>query len=249
MARLIFSLLFLCCTLRGTPFVFTTCSAGTTVATPCPLFGLTGPGYEVTAHASAFEGPQSSPAVPGGQGQSAMTQAEAEISGPVVLPLSALAQANDNVTYNSAGSQRSGFIQFQVLDWLHHTAPRATFTDGTREYTYIGGDFGSGSTPPGGCGSQVCCGFEDCEYVATVPFDLGAQFQVTVSAQSAGSATAIGGSGQGADAFVIFRLLEADGTTVVPFTPVPEPKSFWIVLVATTAGAYFVRQQRRSQQN
>lgn len=252
MGRLVISLLFLSCTLQATPFVFTTCSAGTTVATPCPIFGLNGPGYEVMAQATATEGPQTSgiagfPDLPGAQQQSAITHAEAAIEGPVILPLSGNAQASDTVMYASFGAVRSGFIQLEVaFDYTRQDiegAASALFTDGVNEYSYIGGGGIHGSTPPSHCF------IDDCEYIATVPFDLGTQFQVSVAGHAGAAATTLGGNGRDGSGQVLFRLLEANGTTVVPFAAVPEPTSGAMLLIAATIGACFARRQRRSRRN
>lgn len=248
MARLIFCVLFACFTLRATTFVFTTCSAGTTVATPCPAGGLTGPNYNVSAQATATEGPQSSsifpplfPDLPGGQQQSAMTDVVAS-NGPPFLSLSADAQASASTTYESSGSLRSGFIEFEVaFNYPHEDSfsQMALLTDGTHEYSYAGSN---GSTMP------THCFIEDCEYIATQPFELGTQFQVSVSSLSQGVPAANPFAGNGSSQ-VLFRLLEADETTLAPFTAVPEPTSVTLMLLAAALGVCFARERHHFDEN
>jgi hypothetical protein len=182
------------------------------------------------------------PSSPGGQALSAVAETGAGEFAPPSIPLSATAHASDSVTYYTTGPSRSGLIQFSVaLGYLHDDVPgaaNALFSDGVHQYSYS--VFGGSSTPP------FHCAIEDCEYEATVPFDLGSAFQVSVSANSAAAAisSSLGAiKGRDAESIVVFRLLESDGTTPVPFSATPEPAT-WGLLLFGLAGAWFVSRKR-----
>ena len=240
MRGIVFVLLATSCTLHATSIVFSSCSAGATTLTPCPgdftlSGGLSGPGYIAAAYAVANDF-NSSPTVPEG-GLTVVANAISLATGPAAPVLSSLAYATDSIVYQSAGPARAGFIQLQVmLGYLHQDingAATARFSDGTNQYSYSGGGGAHGSTPPSHCF------IEDCEYSATVPFELGATFQVSVGANTLHLQ---GGSQAYNDlAQVTFTLLEADRTSPVAFTAVPEP-SYGGVLLAVAAAACLIRR-------
>jgi hypothetical protein len=235
--RVLFALLIASCTLRATSVVFSSCSAGSTTLTPCPgdftlTGGLSGPGYIAAAFASANDF-NNSPAVPEG-GLTVVANAISRASSPTAPLLSSLAYATDSIVYQSTGPERTGFIEFQVtLGYLHQDvdgAATAQFSDGVHQYSYSGGGGVHGSTPPSHCF------IEDCEYSATVPFDLGTTFQVSVGANT----LHLQGGAQpyNDEAQVTFSLFEADGTTPVAFTAVPEPSYSGLILAVALAGCF-----------
>ena len=240
MRRLVFVLLTIPCAAQATSTVFSSCSAGSTTLTPCPsdftlTGGLTGPGYVAGAFAAANDF-NNSPNVPEG-GLTVIANAISRAFDPAAPVLSSLSYATDNMVYQSAGPTRAGFIQFEVtLGYLHQDvdgAATAQFSDGTNQYSYSGGGGVHGSTPPSHCF------IEDCEYSATVPFELGTTFQVSVGANTLHFQ---GGFQPFNDlAQVTFTLLEADGTSPVAFTSAPEP-SYGALLLVLAAAALIGRR-------
>ena len=253
MLRFLLAMLVASSALHASSFAFSSCTAGTTTVSPCPddftlTSGLSGPNYFVSAFAGTSEfiaAPDAIvPGSPGGQELSAVANAAAEEDAPPDITLSATANASDSVTYSTNGPSRSGFIQFAVaLGYLHQDAPGAAsalLTDGVHQYSYSGGGGIYGSTPP------LHCFIEDCEYEATVPFDLGSEFQVSVSANAAVAVSSAPGSSRGHDddSQVVFRLLESDGATPVPFSVTPEPSTWGLLLCGLAIGACLVPRKR-----
>jgi hypothetical protein len=248
MFRFLLAMLFAASALQATSVAFSSCTAGTTTISPCggdvftPGFGIVGPDYSAVAGVSASDDsdipglPSLSdlflPTIPSGSVMSVGAAAAVSSSGPSpALSATALARAS-NVFY-SAGAPRSGFIQFDVrLDRAHGGTSNALLSDGTHQYSYD--VLGSGSTP------SLFCDIDDCGWTATVPFDLGSEFRVSAFA---GVEVSLPTSHGYEDGIVVFRLLESDGTTPVPFSATPEPAS-WGLLLFGLAGACFVSRKR-----
>jgi hypothetical protein len=132
----------------------------------------------------------------------------------------AAASASNNTSFATAGSPRSGLLQFDVLlGYLHEDiagSAAVRISDGVHDYEFIGGGGINGPVPPSHCG------IEDCEYIGTLPFDLGAAFQVSIAAKS-GPITVCSEGCPNGDSSVTFSLLESDGSTAVRLLATPEP--------------------------
>lgn len=79
-----------------------------------------------------------------------------------------------------------------------------------------------------------------------MPFDLGSKFQVSTSADVDVSLEPgpFGNTIHGSDdAIVVFRLLEADGKTPVPFSAMPEPATWGLLLFGLAAGPLVYRKR------
>lgn len=146
---------------------------------------------------------------------------------------SANAQASDNVYYDTAGPNRSGFIQFDItFDYLHHDVEGAAdvlIAEGVYQYSYIGGGGVHGYTKP------IHCDSESCLYQATLPLELGSLFNISASGNAEWSTGEIGGAD--GSAYTDFKLFEANGTTPVPFfaVAVPEPSTYALLGFALAA--------------
>lgn len=238
----------------ATSSVFTSCTAGSVTDTPCPsdsslLTGITGPQGQllVAAFAQATESAASNvslfsqyPTIQNGEELSTVAETVAPSTNSSVSPLTGTANASVSDTYISSGPPRSGFLELQVqFGYLHEDAAgadTADFSDASYSYTYGGGGGINGSTAP------FHCFIEDCEYVATVPFELGTEFQVAISSQSAVSSPSA--MGHDAGTTVLFALVDANGAPV-SFTAVPEPSTGALVLLAGGVAACFALRSRR----
>lgn len=249
MIRFFLTMLIASSALHATTTTFSSCSAGTTTISPCPgglLFpgGIIGPDYGAIAGAEASDNSSilglgalgGLPTIPSGYVMSVGAVAAAYSSGPNP-ELSAIAHADASNVFYSAGPSRLGFIQFDVaLSHLHGGGSDVGITDGTHLYGY----------------DAEFCGFEGCQRTAIVPFDLGSAFQISTSAGveenlEPTSDPCCGGSAHGYDdALIVFRLLESDGTTPVPFSITPEPASWGLLLLGMAAGACFACRKRLS---
>ncbi len=152
------------------------------------------------------------------------------------LGYGATANANDGMELGSGGSKRAGFIQFDIRN-MFLTSPTSTltaselFTDGVHRYSYQNS---TGSTP-GRCDSFGC------EFVATLPFDLGTTFNTSISADAAiGNGMALFTDKAYIDPYVTFSLLESDGKTSVPLFVTPEPSAWGLFLLGLVACAWFM---------
>jgi hypothetical protein len=86
---------------------------------------------------------------------------------------------------------------------------------------------------------------EDCEYTATLPFQLGTTFQLSVSGDAgAGPGPSLGG--REGEAQVVFNIFDANGAPV-PFAAVPEPSTWALFSLAMLSGGWFARQRRTRQ--
>jgi hypothetical protein len=231
--------------LQADTFTSTSCTVGTTTFPCAGIYpGSAGPENAMAGAGasdnSVFGGSLPSP-LPPFSGQEMWAGANAAASTLPTTPVSAQAHASAFNTFGSAGSARVGLIEFDVLTNHSHAGDATvTLTDGTHTYGYQA-TFCDGSTPP------IIQNFTTCGWHSIVPLDLGAEFQVTVSADITVSFPASStptGSGGGDDASVLFRLLEAHGTTVVPFSVIPEPSACLLVLLGLGACA---RLAQRSQ--
>ncbi len=212
MSRLLFALLLAASYLNASSFTYTSCTAGNFTLSPCDSNvaltsgGLVSPHYVVRAYAaipSPFEV---------GYQVSAFAEGLAQLNAPVgSIPLSGIAEAKDDITYESAGPPRLGLIQFQVVLVYSHEEPSsvsAMITDGLHVYDF------SGSGPN--------CRIRSCKYVGTLPFDLGTSFESSASAMALANY-----QGGGSESDVSFELFEADSTTPVGyFVASPEPAGF-----------------------
>ena len=255
MARLIIALLFAASVLHAASTVSSSCTAGSNTISPCStdpnlITGLTGPDYFAGAYASVTEfsatnlqGYGGTPAIPGGYGLDAIANAATVATDASAPPLSATAHASDTETYASLGPLRSGSIELDIgLGYLHEDGPgvvTVTITDGTDTYTYSGGGGIFGSTPP------VSCGTEDCVYTATLPFQLGTTFQISVAANAAAGPASSNGGHDG-EAQVVFNILDANGASV-PFAAVPEPSTWALFSLAMLCAGWFARHRVRCQ--
>ncbi len=228
---------------------FSSCTAGTNTVSPCGG-SLNFPGGIPNA-AQAFAEASDNSIVPGIipnlvtpiTGQTLSAAALAVAYGSQSIDVSAIAQANARGTYATGGPARSGFIEFDVaIDHAHGGGATASFSDGTHTYSYNAN--GGGSTPPSGT-----CGVSGCEWTATVPFELGVPFQVSVAAdvsesETAGNSFVAHGSD---DATVVFELLNADRSPVPLLTNAPEPAA-WTLLglgLSIIGSAALIRNRRQ----
>lgn len=258
MFRLLVASLVAASALQASSFTFSSCTAGATTISPCGGDALTpngiyGPDYMSLGGTGASDNSSvigdtvldTLPPIPSGHVMSVGVGVEVSSLGSNP-ELSAVARANAGNVFYSAGSSRSGFIQFDVrVDHTHGGNSSALLSDGTHEYKYVNsGGLSGGSTPP------LSCDFEgDCIWTATVPFNLGSGFQVSTSAdiEALLEPNNAGASFSGGDdALVIFRLLESDGTTLVPFSATPEPASWALLLFGLTAGWLVYRRRQRT---
>ena len=246
MLRVLLATLVVSSALQASSFTFSSCTAGTTTISPCGgnviIFnGIYGPDYEALGGTGASDssnifGPAdlgNLPIIPSGYAMSVGAGAVASSSGPNP-ELSAIAKASASNVFSSAGPSRLGLIQFDVsVSHLHGGDSNVAITDGTHQYGY----------------DSSFCGFEGCQVTATVPFDLGSAFQISTSAGveeslEPTSDPCCGGSAHGYDdALIVFRLLEADGTTPVPFTTTPEPATWGLLLFGFAAGCLTYRKR------
>ena len=222
--------------LHADTFTSTTCTSGTTTISPCGgslLFPGGLPDAVAAADASdtgIINGAAHHGQPPITDGWSMSTGATAVAQGSENLVVSATAHAKAFDTFLSNGPVRPGFIQFNVsLDQLHGGDSTVVLTDGVNTYSYEA-EFGGGSTPSfGRC-------FEGCQWMSTVPFDLGVDFQVNASSDDGEIASFSSFVNHGyTDAVVTFRLLEADETTPVPFSAIPEPSTWVLLLLGLSA--------------
>jgi hypothetical protein len=162
------------------------------------------------------------------------------------MAISAEALASPFNTFDSVGPSRAGFIEFDVVTFQAREGDsRVVLTDGIQTYTYQAFSC-SGSTLPILDFQNPDNGTSNCWWNDTVPFDLGTKFLVTVSANVNESlpAGSTGYTAGDANASVLFRLLEADGTTVVPFSVVPEPSTWGLLLLGLAGSGRLVWRSR-----
>lgn len=254
MRRLLMAMMVASSALYGTSMTLSSCTAGITTLSPCPgnfslTTGLSGPNYFVSAIAAASDstapppdalfGPP--PPVPGGRTLFAIAGVSGSYSGgppPPLPPLSAHADASASITAVTEGPPRTGFIQFglDITSTHDDLGTNISMTDGIHSYGP-----GSGAPPFG-------CHFVSCFYTATLPFDLGTEFQVSASVMAGGSLSPQSGRlgfGQDGDAALSFRLLEPDGKTPVSFFVVPEPSTRVLLFIAFVSAAWFLRKGDR----
>lgn len=226
-------------------FTSTTCTSGSTIISPCGGSYLVPGGLpNAMAGASASDTGVVDGALPDGQppitgGWTMSTGAAASVQGSATVIAQAQAHASAFDTFLASGPSRPGFIQFNVtMGQLHGGDSTVVLTDGTNTYSYEA-EFGAGSTPPFG----TC--FEGCQWASTVPFELGVPFQVTASSNDSESSldTSTSIAHGNTDAIVTFRLLEADGTTPVPFSVIPEPSAWALSLAGFVALGFCLRSR------
>jgi hypothetical protein len=154
--------------------------------------------------------------------------------------LAAKGDASAGIVANTVGPARLGFIEFSMSTSTTHDdlGMNISITDGVHSY-----GIGTGA-PPGGCF------FGGCRYTATLPFDLGTDFRVLVSADAGVSITpptSGGPEGAGREALgaLSFELLDASGSKV-PFSLVPEPSSLALLWLGFGGGAFFLLKNKHS---
>lgn len=200
-----------CLTLQAGPVVFTTCTLGTTTATPCPPEGLSDPPFN-NVHIGVFV----VAAEPTLDNITLDTGPNYFNSGcpPDVCPQLA-ASESARLTVNdidyTTGPVRPGFVRITAgLDDERRAAVDWSISNGLHTYVDCLPGFGSSGV---GCGGT-----------ATVPFELGVPFTVNAIVANGVSLPPSGlGRGPIGDVHVMFTVLEADGTTPVAVLPTPEP--------------------------
>lgn len=243
MFRLLVTTLVAASALQASSFTFSSCTAGTTTISPCggdaiTPNGIYGPDYEALGGTGASVNSNvlgdivlgTLPPIPSGHVMSVGVGVWIESSG-ANPKLSVTTQADANSAFYTAGSPRSGFIQFDAsLAHSHRGDSNVLISDGTHNYGY----------------DAEFCGFEGCLVTATLPFDLGSKFHVALSADAEGllEPNGTGLVAGGDDALVIFRLLESDGTTPVPFSATPEPTT-WALLLFGLGATWLAGTKRR----
>lgn len=258
MRRFLLAMIVASSALYATSMASSSCTVAKTTVSPCPgnlnlSTGLSGPNYFVSAFAEASDSAPPPPAAnitpptlfgPLGGTMFAIGEAEATYMGgeppPFPSVLAANGDASANIVAHTAGPARVGLIEFSMNTATLHDdlGMSISITDGVHSY-----DIGSGA-PPGGCF------FGGCRYTATLPFDLGANFRVSISADAGVSISppAPGGpEGAGRDALggLSFQLLEANGGKI-PFSLVPEPSSWTLLLLGFGAGTFLLLRKRHS---
>ena len=245
MLRLLLAMSLASCGLHATSLTFASCTIGTDTQTStgtdhasCSLSipFLPPPSLAtVNVSASAF----TSDSVSGAQGTiAASTNAGAGYSvtpPPPGFQVAVTAKSSDSIDFGSAGPGRAGLIQFDIrFGILRTSTAEALLSDGVHYYSYANQ---SGSTPGN-------CAIGGCEYIATVPFDLGSPFHVFAS----GSAdwAIINNKGAEGSSQIVFTLLEADGKTPVRFFVIPEPSTWGIELFGLGTYTWFLFRRRRA---
>jgi hypothetical protein len=223
------------CNVYAASFTSVTCSAGPiTQSKTDPFDSNCSSAYQ---HAFA----NASASASGGIG---VVTARAEaISHPTSsLTSHADAQAMESETYISTGPNRLGLLQVTIsLSFLHESVVDVLVTDGIREYRFAKD---SAPVPP----SSGFCAAEDCDYVGTLPFELGSQFQVSASATADVSNCFVGSVGCPFGlVYAPFSLFEANGTTPVPFSIMPEPSAWGLLLLGLTACTCAIVVQHKSK--
>jgi hypothetical protein len=231
MKRLLFLILASSSGLRATSFTFASCTVGTTTQTSTgptsSSCNLNGPpvfidGVNVTGSVGAL-GIVDSAFESGGPGNlDVSASASADGVFPSGLAFSAAGGANDGLSYLTKGPARTGFIHVDLTAFLFNgELGDFDITDGVHRY--------NSNTIP----------LNSATY--TLPFDLGSPFQVSVST-STGPISAVCGEDlcPNGEVKVVFSLLEANGTTPVPFFVTPEPSTCGLVFVGLAAGTWFL---------
>lgn len=206
--------------LYATAFTQTSCTAGPTTLSPCPGAadfsspgGISGPGFDVQAHA-AVPSPYLSGDLSASVGIGGVTDG--------TVTLAATAIATDSVTFFTGGPLRPGFVSFDITFANAHAdfpnADESVITDGIHRYE-------------NGEGAQfrhISPGLW--RFIGTVPINLGSEFTASVSVNLKNEA-AIGSTGWGGqerDASMSFSLSEA---------PVPEPSTWGLLILGLGVGA------------
>lgn len=216
MRKFIFLMLGGVCAIRATSFSSATCTLGSTIirsATTCSIPFVLPDGTSGSIEADAMVLPGSS------------VSADAGIGPPGILAVpftwSASGSASYDETDSTAGPRRPGVIGFFSL------------------LAAFGEHGGSGSAAIGPYGTGPCnlpvCTFGGPELF---PFELGTPFTISLSASAAGPCGP-DGCPEGGASIPGFFLLEADGTTPVPFFVVPEPSTLGLLLLSLAACAGF----------
>jgi hypothetical protein len=248
MHRLLLATFLMVSALQADTFTFSSCNSGTMTISPCGTYPTGGGFQDAGAGAAASDNSvifgnglyPSLPAITGGRAMSTGAQAYA------YNPGSATADAKAFGTFDSAGPPRPGFIQFDLtLDHFHGGETTAVLTDGVHTYSYAFDASPGGSTPP----FPGTCSIESCSWNAKVPFDLGADFQVTI--ESGAGATPPVPTGYppinvdhgASDGTLVFTLLEANGKYPVPFFAVPEPSEWELLLVGLGACGWLAHRR------
>ena len=216
--------------LHATTIATTSCTAGSITDTPCPgnldlTTGLSGPNYFVSSYAQATDSPLGNIVVIGGA-----TASYTAVPGLSEPPLSATDQAVVDDTDYTSGPVRMGFIHITETISSLHALPTTT-------WSITGGPYSYGACLPGTSSGQGCTGS------ATFAFELGIPFQVMASASdSVAVSPPETGYGASDQVTLTFSLFEADGTTPVAFSPIPEPSAVTLSLFGFLAFAFLGRR-------
>lgn len=234
--------------LRADTLTSTSCISGSTTVNPCPgsyLFPGGLPNAMAGADASdnsIIPGTQFNPFLPPISPQLTMSTGATAVATGSNTANSVSAYASAFGTFISAGPPSVGSIIFNIsLSQLHGGDSSVSISDGVHTYSYDAFT-GTGSTPP----FDARC-FEGCDWTATVPFDLGVPFTVTVISEdlestSAGSSLVAHGN---TSADLEFRLKDG-GSGLVPFSEVPEPSTCALLLLGSAFA--FASWSKRSRE-
>ncbi len=198
----------------GTTFTNVSCTAGTQTqsnSSACSIPVVIGQAeYQVSAHASASAN---------GMPWTIRYDTSPEILQPPTA-WSAYSKAEDYGTFATPGTSRLGRVEFDIIfgAFYQESDLTASIDDSTNDYGFSA--TGSGSIPP------TQCRYQFCEYQGELPVLLGSGHSFTVTlggSASAGNCQGGKACAPGGNAMMTFATFESDGTTPVPFSPVPEP--------------------------
>lgn len=224
MQRLIFVMLAAASVLSGTSFTSATCTLGNetiTSSSGCFIFFVLPDGTSATIQAVPDVTPLS------------FAAAGASLSASEAIPFneSSSATARYSQVFTTAGLPRPGIAQLQIF----------AFGQGGADSQVSIGPYSL---------SGAGCSLEPCTFGgSSLPFELGVPFTVSLSADAAfaGPEFCLPETCPFGRADIsTFSLFEANGSTPVSFTPVPEPSIFGLLLFSLIAFAALHARRRRA---